>query len=297
VANVLCRRYVFYEGIMKKTVVSIVCLATLIIVSWFQYPVWISSVYGNSVSELANKALFGDSFGALNTLFSGLALGGIITSIFLQSQELRETRAEIKGQKEEFKLQTKAMDKQVFETTFFQLLQLHNEIVQSLKTEEDSGGKQHIVNGRDVFRILFIDKFTQKGYIFDYYCMFGEDLYADDIGSQYLKFHRVYGNMIGHYFRNIYQILKYIEQSNVDDKKFYSNLLRAQLSDYELGLLFYNCLSDLGNSKFKLLIEKYEFFEHINQLNRIEGHEIAMYSVKAYGSTNKVFIQLHTLNT
>ncbi|ELQ2466450.1 putative phage abortive infection protein [Vibrio vulnificus] len=283
---------------MKKSVVSIVILVCLVVVAWYLYPIWIQALFFNNVSEIENRALFGDSYGSLNTLFSGLAFAGIITSIFLQSQELRETRAEIKGQKEEFELQTKAMNKQVFETTFFQLLQLNNEIIQSLQIEEGFSSNRKLIQGRGVFRVLYVDKFLENGASFEYRHQFGDDeTFNDDINGHYLMFHRVYGHLVGHYFRNVYQILKYVDKSVVEDKKFYSNLLRAQMSDYELGLLFYNCISDLGNTKFKALVEQYQFFEHLNRLNSIEDHEIEMYAKEAYGTTNTSFIEICEKNT
>ncbi|PMO71211.1 putative phage abortive infection protein [Vibrio splendidus] len=283
---------------MKKSTLSIIVLVFSIVIAWYQYPMWIQMIFSDDVSEVSKRAMFGDSYGSLNTLFSGLAFAGIITSIFLQSQELRETRSEIKAQKEEFKLQTKAMNKQVFETTFFQLLQLHNEIVQSLQIETGFSSNRRLVHGRDVFSVLFNEKFVNQDYDHEYYHQFGDsEGFSDDLNGHYLKFHRVYGHLVGHYFRNIYQILKYVDQSTVEDKKFYSNLIRAQMSDYELGLLFYNCISDLGKTKFKLLIEEYEFFEHLHSLSSIEEHEIQMYVKKAYGTTNKSFINICESNT
>lgn len=288
----------FIRGNMKKSVISIIILVLSVVMAWYHYPTWMQLLFSNDVSEITNRALFGDSYGSLNTLFSGLAFAGIITSIFLQSQELRETRAEIKGQKEEFELQTKAMNKQVFETTFFQLLQLHNEIVQSLQIEEGYLNNRKLCHGREVFRVLYKDKFVEQGASYEYAHQFGNDeIFSDDINGHYLKFHRVYGHLVGHYFRNVYQILKYVDRSTVEDKKFYSNLLRAQMSDYELGLLFYNCISELGNTKFKFLIERYSFFEHLHRLSSIEDYEIKMYEKSAYGSTNISFIEVCEQNT
>jgi hypothetical protein len=51
--------------------------------------------------------------------------------------------------------------------------------------------------------------------------------------------------------------VKFVHQSDIDDKRLYTNLIRAQLSSYELVLLFYNCLSELGREKFKPLVEVY----------------------------------------
>lgn len=44
---------------------------------------------------LQEAALFGDSFGYVNALFSGLALGGVVVAIFLQTMELRYQRKEL----------------------------------------------------------------------------------------------------------------------------------------------------------------------------------------------------------
>jgi len=62
----------------------------------------------------------GDTYGALNTLFTGLAFGGLIVSIFLQMLELRATRKELAeqkdaliGQQKEFSAQTEILNKQI----------------------------------------------------------------------------------------------------------------------------------------------------------------------------------------
>lgn len=44
----------------------------------------------------ADRGTFGDMFGAVNSLFSGLAFAGVIYAIALQSQELSLQRAELK---------------------------------------------------------------------------------------------------------------------------------------------------------------------------------------------------------
>lgn len=284
---------------MIKSSIAVLLLVMAIVGSWLNYPELVQQVFGNNVNSNESRALFGDSYGSLNTLFSGLAFAGIIVSIFLQSQELRSTRAEIKAQKNEFQLQTKAMNKQVFETTFFQLLLLHNEIIQALNIERGFGSSKSQVHGRDVFSTLYQERFINGAFVHEFARSHKgeESLYSDDINGHYLKFHKLYGHMVGHYFRNIYQILKYIDSSTVEDKKFYSNLLRAQLSDYELGLLFYNCLSDLGNEKFKPLIEEFEFFEHLHQLEGIEASEVSQYKKEAFGKSNAHMIKVCTQNT
>ena len=69
------------------------------------------------------------------------------------------------------------------------------------------------------------------------------------------------------YFRAIYTTLKFIEESKLvyKDRKRYSNILRAQLSNDELFFLGYNCLIDKKFIPFKMLLEKYTFLKHLPQ--------------------------------
>ena len=276
---------------------SVLLLAAFVILTWVTFPGWINSIFPIPTDEKMQGVLgtFGDSFGALNTLFSGLAFTGIIVSIFLQSKELSETRSEIKAQGAQFQLQTEALTKQVFESTFFQLLNLHNEITQSISLEPSglySERKPHIT-GRVALKDLYMTKFGENVFIYEL-GLNDKDCPADT-NEYYLMFHEVYGSQLGHYFRNIYQILKFVDESPAINKKFYTNLLRAQLSSYELALLFFNCLSSLGVERFKPLIEKYEFFEHLPLLDYISNEEIIMYSKSAYGSTNKDLLEIYEL--
>ncbi len=58
---------------------------------------------------------------------------------------------------------------------------------------------------------------------------------------------------LGHYFRNLFQVIKYINEQpttllTYQEKYQYIKSLRAQLSTQEQALLFYNSISDLGKS-------------------------------------------------
>ncbi|WP_454803057.1 putative phage abortive infection protein [Mucilaginibacter phyllosphaerae] len=70
---------------------------------------------------------------------------------------------------------------------------------------------------------------------------------------------------LGHYFRHLYQTIRYIDESKLDiDKYEYIKILRAQLSNHEQALLFFNSLSNLGSEwKDKGLIENYDFIKNI----------------------------------
>lgn len=284
---------------IKKYQIHLLIIA--IIVAWALYPVWLPFFFNivstaEKITTTSNLGTFGDSFGALNSLFSGLAFAGIIVSIVLQSKELKETRVDIKAQNEQFRIQNASIKRQVFENTFFQLISLHNEIIQSITIEhlQDGQGKFQIETGRSAFRALYIEKFGKAFFRFELKLAYDKYEVPTNTNDYYLDFHKVYGDQVGHYFRNIYQILKLIDEEEIENKKLYSNLLRAQLNSYELGLLFFNCISEIGNERFKPLVEKYEFFEHLPRLDFIADKDIKEYAVSAYGKTNEEFIRIHS---
>lgn len=69
----------------------IITIFILIIGLWIIYFLFIHKY----IPELADQGLFGDSFGALNTLFTGLAFAGVIISLILQKKELELQRKEL----------------------------------------------------------------------------------------------------------------------------------------------------------------------------------------------------------
>lgn len=82
------------------------------------------------------RGTFGDQFGAVNALFSGLAFTGLIYTIILQRRDLEIQRHDLKLQREEIALNRKEMEEQTaefekqnetlkiqrFENTFFNML-------------------------------------------------------------------------------------------------------------------------------------------------------------------------------
>jgi hypothetical protein len=65
----------------------------------------------NTTEADAHRGQFGDKFGAINSLFSGLAFAGIIFTIFLQKRELSLQRQELKDTREELKRSANAQEK------------------------------------------------------------------------------------------------------------------------------------------------------------------------------------------
>ncbi len=82
------------------------------------------SILANSDDALTKKGQFGDSFGGINALLSGVVFIGVIIAIILQWLAL-------KNQQQEMKEQKLAMQQETFERTFFHLLEAIKECYHS----------------------------------------------------------------------------------------------------------------------------------------------------------------------
>lgn len=265
-------------------VVSLILLAGAIFGAWFLYPAWIQDVFTVSEDQilLSRLGTFGDSFGTLNTLFSGLAFAGIIISIILQSRELKETRKELQGQKEQFQIQNTSLKRQVFENTFFQLLYLHNEITSAISIRAGLMQDGQEVRGRAAITAMFTIFAKQE-----HHRMFPEPPRPTTRKADYELFHQLHHDQIGHYFRNVYQIIKFVNESSVDNKAFYASLLRAQLSSDELALLYFNCISDFGTKRFKPLVEQYSLLEHLPVYDVFKKEDAVQFKPEAFGDSEE----------
>ena len=87
---------------------------------------------------------------------------------------------------------------------------------------------------------------------------------------------------MSHYFRTLYHIIKFVDKSTIENKKQYTSIVRAQLSSYEQVMLFYNCLHDNGNEKFKPLIEKYSLFKNLDTSLIFNQQHLDEYEDSAY---------------
>ena len=101
--------------------------------------------------------------------------------------------------------------------------------------------------------------------------------------NAYLDVYQHIQQDVGHYFRSVYNIVKFVHYSPVDDKHFYTNIVRAQLSNNELIVLFYNCITPLGRDKFKPLVEEYALLKHLPGNLLIDETHLKWYEPAAFG--------------
>lgn len=109
---------------------SIVIIAVIIVIG-----LWGASFFLLKWSETI-RGTFGDMFGAVNALFSGLAFGGIILTIYMQRDELALQRKELEETRGVFEKQSNLMYNQQNDTLFFNLLENHRQMVHSFDTKK-----------------------------------------------------------------------------------------------------------------------------------------------------------------
>lgn len=88
---------------MKKLTIKKLILGILIV--WIVFNAILFIVFQN----LSDSGPFGDTFGAINSLFSGLAFAGVIYTIILQNRELELQREELGLQRQELTLTRKEL--------------------------------------------------------------------------------------------------------------------------------------------------------------------------------------------
>lgn len=209
---------------------------------------WVSGVFQGPVAAFWSLA----GVGLIYVAFLGQRL-----QLIHQQQELRDTRAELRNHSAEFEVQNETAKRQRFEDTFFRMLQLHHEIVGALSLSQ--GGQTNLLfQGREALNRL--TRMLQACYD----AKPKDQVSMRPIADETWKFiYERNQSLLGHYFRNLYHVFKSVKESEVEGKRRYTSLARAQLSTAELCLLFYNCTVGEGAEKFLPLANEFKLFENL----------------------------------
>jgi|GEM_PF-6304806 len=204
-------------------------------------------------------------FGAVNSLFSGLAFAGIIYTIAVQRQELQEQRKAIKMQTEELALQREAIEMQNEE-----LRMQHEETARST----DQLDSQRRLMNQQVVMTTVNELIKIKNKRIDHLgiTIKGEEVKGIKALSALVKRNRGINKPITNdeaalqnYFNSFFYTLQYINDSDLDldQKKVLSNLLDLETGDSEIYILFEAFGND--NQKFNLL-NQYGFYDRYNNI-------------------------------
>lgn len=232
--------------------------------------------------SVAKSGVFGDSFGVLNALFSGLAFGGLLITILYQREDLGETKKELKSTRAEIKAQH-------LETILFHMLRLHQDVVASIDLERQAKTGQRETRGRDCFTVL------RNRLAYDYELEKQEAPNGDErarVTTAYNSLWKRSQSDLGHYFRGLYNVFKYLSEHDFNDKKQYGNIARAQLSDYELVILFYNCLSERGRN-FVQYAKEFAIFDNLDTRLLLDKDHVRFLDLEAFGE-NAEALTLHS---
>lgn len=253
-----------FMGLDPKVVARTFAISVLLIISLpiiFTRPALFNSIAFNKTGSI------GDTIGGIMGPFIAIIAAWLTYKAFVMQYYANQ---QIKN----------SSDKSRFETNFFQLLALQQQITQDLilytEVIDEEKSKitqtQHLkhvkLRGREAIRQIY-EKGTSESRLKmgAIYINYGGVLYnIETQGYNYMAQNEDL-SFLDHYFRHLYRIVKYVDDARVlftlKERYEYVSLLRAQLSDYELGLVFYNCLSDNGREKFKPLAERYALFNNI----------------------------------
>lgn len=199
---------------------------------------------------------------------------GVIVTIALQKLELRAAR-------EEYKKSADALGTQAVENTFFNMVNLHHKITSEIRfntngfkietTSLANGEKHRDSKDPKYIEIKKEDNLVTSGSLSFQYCIIFISRYAEtneDVVRLYKYIQNKQNNIFGHYFRNLYQIIKFIDEHaelSQDSKNKYLGILRAQLSRNELSVLYLNCMGNMvDEGQFRKLLIKYHLLEHMS---------------------------------
>jgi hypothetical protein len=220
------------------------------------------------IAEKMRDGTFGDSFGTLNTLFSGLAFSGVLITMLFQRKDLFETRSQIAHQQ--------------IESQFYSMLGLQQEVVKNFDLQDKDGGEV-VSRGRDCFK-------HWAGWIPHFYDKAEgshEERIAESVASLIVK-HKA---DLGLYFRSLYSVFRFIYGCNHVDRAQFGLVVRSLLSDHELVVLFYNSLS-LRGEKFKKYIYEFALFDNLEIDLLVDVNDINKFEFQAYGSNRNILEML-----
>lgn len=245
---------------------AFICIAAGICV-----PFAIRCFEGGAVAEYTILATAGDWLGGTSApLFSLAGFLMMYGAYKMQQEDLRLTREEMQQTRKEFETQNATLKRQEFETTFFHLLELHHQIVESILYKSAS---KEIYQGRQYVSFAYSElKRDYENYYLRFYTLptinevSPEQFNSKCLQTIFSNNFPVIGRNMGHYFKNIFQTLRLLDKSilNAEEKMDFAKLLIAQLSNDELCLLYYQCIYD-ENIEFGELVRRYGFFDTIDK--------------------------------
>lgn len=242
--------------------IKFVILIVAIILAWIVWASAASSIAKWAVydTDTTKSGTWGDSFGGFNALFGALGFAAVFATLIVQQRSLRDQQIDQHVQR--------------FEATFFELLRLMRELrgqlsyttspdlVSELSNRAGSKTKSPVRLKRSGVDAI-TSAHTETKYWIRKLIIQNKTITKEEIAHIYMKFvHSRYESRFSAYFRIVYTILNNIKRDKFlseEQKAYYGNILRSQLTSHEISLLAINSTAkvakDLGDliSYFRML--------------------------------------------
>jgi hypothetical protein len=212
--------------------------------------------------SLSRSGVFGESFGVINTIFSGLAFAGLILTIHLQRNELAES-------KETFR-------KERFEDSFYRLLGYYRQNLDDIKIIDHRTSTVHDGVAALIFLIKKLHTSMQK------YSHFLDTNDEDDKKVYYFKLFLESQRILSRqtrYLGTLECLLEQIENElpSIEARTPYWRILMSQLTIFEVKYIFYSCLVAPENDNLRNLIHRSELSKHRIIESTINRHHLDFY--------------------
>lgn len=224
--------------------------------------------------DLATLGQAGDLFGGINALFAAFAFAGVALAAFyqyetwkLQAIQTQMTRAE--------------HIQQSFEPLFFKLLERFDSVSEKSRRIVLNDWEAIVNNGYRAYRCSGAE------------CAPHREEYKHQVVFSFLQVYEASRMTLAPYFRSLYQIFKFIANSELtpSQKILYANIARANLSEAEVTMLGFNGITSDG-ADFHHLVEAFGLLKHVKDPDALEIFR-AYYSPTAFLSSRYRFDYWH----
>lgn len=235
----------------------------------------------NSQHDINTLSLIGEFFGgAVGPIWS---LAGIILfylALIYQRRELELQREELMETRFIMDSQSKTIEIQQFENTFFQLLEFHLDAAKRIENKE--GGNGFDVMYKDLVKAVNGTKRKRKkdgsSFMLD----------AESFETSFRQVYDSYRNSLSHYMESYKSLLFFVNEKS-KDPIFYINIIKPHLTEQEVLLQFYYLLLYDKDPRFKSVVESYGLFERLNfrSVQSIDKLHLEELKETAYQSIDK----------
>lgn len=246
--------------------ISLITMVVLVIVFKWNQPI---STDENHVVNHELLGTYGDFIGGvIGTLFAILAALLMFSTLKSQREltigsnkvQKEISEAAIKSQEKLAQMQSKEAELQRFNSLFFELLSLFRSQRDELNKSISEDGNPN--NFFDTKMKELYDSFAPST---------SYKMSAKQATRTFLNFYLEHASELAPIFRSLYRLMDLINSAKIDldEKRQYAKIIRAQLGEGELFLLRYNATTEYGKN-FIYYITKYNLLKHLPPMSLME---------------------------